>query len=56
MATKLVRVVTYDKGNSPTMSHDPVTTLSREITLQFKSSIVLVPQSLLLSNLTGSDL
>ena len=32
MATKLGRVVVYDEENLPIMSHDPVTTWSREVT------------------------
>lgn len=33
MVTKADMVVAYDEGNSPMISHDPLTTWLREITL-----------------------
>ena len=36
MITKLCRIVTNDEGNSPIVSHDSLTTKSREVTWQTK--------------------
>ena len=46
MATELGRVVTYAEGNSPMMSHDPLTTWSPGVTWQIKNLISPIPQSL----------
>ena len=37
--TKLGRIKTYNKGNSPLMSHDPLTMWSHEVRWQIKSKI-----------------
>ena len=39
VTTKLNRVVTYDDENSPTMSLDPLTTRSHEVTRQIETSV-----------------
>ena len=51
--TKLCRVVTNDKGNSPIVSHDSLTTKSREVTWQTKNKICSLAQRLWPSNLAG---
>ena len=53
MAPKLGRVVAYDEENSLMKLHDPLTTLSREVTWQIKSLISPMPQSLWPPNLRG---
>ena len=52
MATKLGMILTYDEGNAPVMSHDPLTTRSREVTWKFKNLISPIPQRLLPPDLT----
>ena len=42
MITKLCRVFTKDEGNSPLMSHDPLTTKSHEVTWQKKPKFFLL--------------
>ena len=53
MASERDRVVAYDKKNSLMKLHDPMTTLSREVTWQIKSLISPIPQSLWPPNLRG---
>ena len=53
MAKKPGIVVAHDEGNSPIMSHDPLTTYSREVMWQIKSLMSPIPQNLWPPNLTG---
>lgn len=46
MTTKLVRKVTYNKGNSSIMSHNPLTMWSLGISWQMKNLVSSVPQGL----------
>ena len=46
LALKRGRVVAYDEGNSPMMSHNPLTTWLRVVVLQIESFISPIPQSL----------
>ena len=56
MATKFGRVVTYDKGNSPIMSNDPLITWSHEVTWQIKNLISPLLRGLWTPNMKGGDL
>ena len=53
MITKLCRIVTNDEGNSPIVSHDSLTTKSREVMWQTKSKISFLAQYLWPPNLSG---
>ena len=56
MINKLSRVVTNDQGNSPIVSHDSLTTKSREVTWQTKNKIYSLAQRLWPPNLAGRRL
>ena len=47
VTTKLGRMVTYNEGNSPIMSHDLLTTGSLEVKLKFFIIVGLGKQSLI---------